>query len=132
MSAEDLLVVPEDASKRAVDYLRTLTVPGGPLAGWKIGTRTPDNETPDLFVQVRIVDGDNPNVLLYRDNLQFRVWHRSEYVAQRYSNLVLAYVRRALGARTTNQPIPLPDPVDPARTFYQSSALFPSVGKAPA
>lgn len=125
------LVVPSDPEKAVTDYLAGLTVVGGPLAGWEVGTRTPENQTPDHAIKVRQIDGFSPNALLYRYTVQFRVWDKSEYVAKRYSNLVIAYLRRGLGAHPVSLPVPLPDPVDPGRMFYQFSVLLPTIGEAP-
>ena len=126
----ELLVVPTDPETEVLAFLDSLRASGGPLERWGLGTRTPENETPDRFVQVQQIDGDNPNPLLFRHTLQVRVWEASERTAKRYANLVLAYVRRSLGARTVSQPVRLPDPVDNSRSFFQCSFLLPTMGIA--
>lgn len=127
----ELLVVPPDPEEAVVAYLVGLSVTGGPLEGWGVGTRTPENETPDKFVQVRQLEGDNPNVLLYRPGIRLRVWHKSEHTAKRYANLCAAYLRRGLGARLVATVVPLPDPVTPGLNFYQCVLQIPQIGVNP-
>ena len=115
-------VVPADAERVVTDAVKAVIDSGAlPAApnGWKRGTTVTPGVTPTWFVQVRMIGGEDEQVVASRPLVDVRVWadgtRATEGVRSLAARTLLGYLRAALPLRVFALPVPLPDPADPSK-----------------
>ena len=118
------VVVPADAERILTDLTKTIIDAGhlpAPPAGsaWKRGTTIAPNVTPQWFIQVRMIGGEDAGRVAERPLLDVRVWAdgtaATEATRSLAARVLLARIRQALPCNVFALPVPLPDPVDPSK-----------------
>lgn len=114
------LITQADPEKVLTDYLAILLPTLAQTVGWSYGTLVQASVTPNNAVRVRLVGGIHEQRVADRPRIDVRVWkdgtYNTEATAKQVARILIAHMRRDLGATVALDPIPLPDPADPTRT----------------
>ena len=117
-------VIPADAEKTITDRVKVIIDAGQfpvPPAGkaWKRGTLVTPGVTPTWFIQVRMIGGEDEQVVASRPLVDVRVWadgtSATEGVRSLAARTLLARIRQAIPCRVFALPVPLPDPADTSK-----------------
>lgn len=116
-----------DPEKALCDWLIGLVNNGelSSLVGWTVGTVLQPGETPKNAIRFRQVGGVEDTRITDRPRIDMRVWADGSYLteatAKQVSRVVLARLRRDFRSIVITDPIPLPDPADPSRTYVMTT-----------
>ena len=119
-------IIPADAERLMTDRVQAVIdaehLPAPPAgSAWKRGTIIAPNKTPQWFVHVRMVGGEDLGPVAERPLVDVRVWTdgtpATEATRSLAARVLLARIRQALPCRVFALPVPLPDPADPSKTL---------------
>lgn len=117
-------IVGADAEKLMTDLVKTVidsgVLPTPPVGqAWKRGTTVAPGATPQWFVQVRMIGGEEEQRVAERPLVDVRVWadgtSATEATRSLAARTLLAKIRAALHCRVFALPVPLPDPADTSK-----------------
>lgn len=115
------VVVPVDPREVTLNWLRPLlsTI----LPGWTAGARIAAGVTPSRFILVKMLGGPQDSPISDRVTLALQFWGDNgvtdDHDRTRAARIVSAHAQRGINARRASNPVPLPDPTDPARSITQ-------------
>ena len=118
------VVVPADAERLLTDFVLTVIDAGHlpappPGKAWARGTTLKPNVTPQWFVQVRMIGGEDAGRVAERPLVDVRLWAdgtaATEGARSQAARVLLARIRQAFPCNVFALPVPLPDPVDPSK-----------------
>lgn len=118
------VIVPKDAEKVVTDAVKVVidagALPTPPVgSAWKRGTTVTPGVTPQWFIQVRMIGGDDEQRVATRPLVDLRVWadgtSATEATRSLAARTLLGHLQSSLRCGVFALPVPLPDPADPSK-----------------